>query len=69
MVTITFDPIETQNNAQREMIEAAQPLLSSKEAHPRRYHLRWANTAKNIIALVVRLVTPDRRQGKIEMGV
>ncbi len=69
MVTITFDPIETHKKGQREALEAVPSLRPPQELHPRRKSVQWAPAAKKFGALVARLVTPDRRQGKIEMGV
>ncbi len=69
MVTIYFDPIEAHQKGVRETLEAAHPLRSHQELHPRCYPLLWASAAKKSIALIAGLVTPDRRQGKIEMGV
>jgi hypothetical protein len=69
MVTIYFDPIETQKKVMREALEDAPSLLSSQEAHPWHFQLHWASAAKKIIALAGGLVTPDNRQAKIEMGV
>ena len=69
MVTITFDPIENQNKGLQETLEDAPSLLSPQEAYPWRFQLHWASAAKMVIALAAGLVTPDRRQGKIEMGV
>jgi len=69
MVTIYFDPIETQKKGLREALEAAQPGRKQHELQPRCYPVLWASVVKKVIALVAGLVTPDRRQGKIEMGV
>lgn len=69
MVTITFDPIETQKKGLREALEPAQPDRMPHELHPRYYPVLRASVVKKVIALVAGLVTPDRRQGKIELGV
>lgn len=69
MVTITFDPIQTQKKGLREALEAAQPGRTPHELHLRCYRVLWASAAKKVITLAAGLVTPDRRQGKIEMGV
>lgn len=69
MVTITFDPIETQKKEQREALETGLPQRTPQALYPRRNSVQWASVAKKFGALVARLVTLDRRQGKIEMGV